>query len=141
MKIINRFTGDTIYEAEAKTMRDLVVAAVRNGVSLEGANLEGADMRGANLRGANLQGADLLGLTCKGLICLGPICKGPIWKGSVLKGPIWLTHASLILAKGQMVISSIFIADWTSHIFWPGVDTSLLQMPGNIGARRVAELR
>lgn len=44
MKIIHRFTGKTVYEAEVETMRDLVVTAVKGGVSLRGANLQGADL-------------------------------------------------------------------------------------------------
>ena len=63
MKIINRFTGGTIHEAEAKTTRELVEMTVEKGISLRGADLEGAYLRWANLEGADLEGADLRG-TC-----------------------------------------------------------------------------
>ena len=59
MKIINRFTGGTIHEAEAKTTRELVEMTVEKGISLRGADLEGAYLRWANLEGADLEGADL----------------------------------------------------------------------------------
>ena len=51
MKIPNRFTGSTIYEADVPTMRELAEKAVREGVSLDGASLDGASPDGASLVG------------------------------------------------------------------------------------------
>ena len=56
-KIISRWTGTTLYEGEAETLRDLVATAVRSD-----ANLRGADLRGANLRDANLRDANLVSI-------------------------------------------------------------------------------
>ena len=53
-QIKHRFTGAIIFEHEAGSRRDAVVAA-RN----SGADLSGADLSVANLSGADLSGADL----------------------------------------------------------------------------------
>ena len=57
MKLLNRFTGETIHEAECANVRDLIVSALAAKKNLSGANLYGADLYGANLSGANLSGA------------------------------------------------------------------------------------
>jgi hypothetical protein len=61
MKIVNRFTGKTIYECECGTMKECLLNALESVASLSGANLYGADLSGADLSGANLSGADLSG--------------------------------------------------------------------------------
>ena len=76
MKILNRFTGRMIHEAEAETMRELVKDAVAKGISLRWANLEGADLRGADLRGANLRGANLEGADLRGANLRGADLRG-----------------------------------------------------------------
>jgi len=53
--IKNRFTGEIIFESEAKTYQD----ANLSGANLSGANLRDTDLCGANLRGADLRGAEL----------------------------------------------------------------------------------
>ena len=54
--------GDIIFALEgAKTVLEVVKAAIEAKKSLSGADLRGADLSGANLRGANLSGADLRG--------------------------------------------------------------------------------
>jgi hypothetical protein len=76
-KILNRFTGSLIFEAEVDGGTESIrlgLAAKRaykggadlRGADLRGANLYGADLRGANLRGANLRGADLYGANLGG---------------------------------------------------------------------------
>lgn len=57
MPIKHRITGKVLFEAEAKTQKELLLKAVSDGADLQGANLEGAYLDGANLRGANLEGA------------------------------------------------------------------------------------
>lgn len=59
MKIINRFTSETIFECAAETMRETILEAVKQGANLTGANLSDADLSRANLTGANLTRADL----------------------------------------------------------------------------------
>jgi len=82
MRIINRFTNETIREVETDTLRgaNLRGADLRGadlcgadlyGANLRGANLCGADLRDADLRDANLCGADLYG--AKNILSIGPI--------------------------------------------------------------------
>ena len=59
MTILNRWTGATIYEDAAETMRETVEAAMESDANLIGADLSGADMRRANLSDADLSGANL----------------------------------------------------------------------------------
>ncbi len=61
MEIKNRFTGNTIYEAEVDSIKILVEMAIEAKANLSEANLSGANLSGANLSGANLSGADLSG--------------------------------------------------------------------------------
>jgi hypothetical protein len=89
VKILNRFTGDTIFEAEAETMRELVAAARKSGANLfgadlSGANLSGADLPGANLPGANLSGADLPGANLSGANLFGADLPGANLPGANL---------------------------------------------------------
>ena len=66
IKITNRRTGKTIFEAEADNLRDAVVLAVKAGASLRGADLSRADLSWAGLSGANLSEADLTGADLSG---------------------------------------------------------------------------
>lgn len=59
MQIRHRHTGQVIFEARARSLKDAVEAAVKKGVDLTFANLRGADLSRANLRGARLGNADL----------------------------------------------------------------------------------
>jgi len=60
MKIVNRFTGNTIIEIADLCGADLF------GADLRGANLREADLREANLCEANLREADLSGANLRG---------------------------------------------------------------------------
>lgn len=67
---IKKPDGSVIWIGSARSWRAAVVAAVREGVSLEGAdlrriNLSRLDLTGANLRGALMDGADLRGCVLK----------------------------------------------------------------------------
>ena len=91
MKILNLYTGETIFECHAETMREIVLEAVKqaanlscadlscanlsdadlsdaylSGANLSDANLSGANLSGANLSGANLSDADLSGANLSG---------------------------------------------------------------------------
>jgi uncharacterized protein YjbI with pentapeptide repeats len=57
-KILNRYTGEVMFEGENKTIRQL---ALENQADLSGANLRSADLRSADLRSADLRSADLSG--------------------------------------------------------------------------------
>jgi hypothetical protein len=59
MKILNRFSGETIFEDNAETMRETVLNALKSDANLYGANLYGANLSRANLYGANLSRANL----------------------------------------------------------------------------------
>ena len=59
--------GDAIFALEgAKTIAEVIVAALAAKKLLRGANLYGADLRGANLYGADLRGSDLYGANLYG---------------------------------------------------------------------------
>jgi len=59
--------GTVIFALEgAKTVLEVVKAAIEAKKSLSGAYLSGADLRGAYLRDANLSGADLIGANLSG---------------------------------------------------------------------------
>ena len=60
-EIKNRWTGVTIYQDEAESLRLLIEAAVKSGANLYGADLSGANLSRADLSGANLSRADLSG--------------------------------------------------------------------------------
>jgi len=59
--ILSRYTGEILYQGDAKTLGDLVGMAVKENANLVGANLVGANLEGANLWVANLVGANLRG--------------------------------------------------------------------------------
>ena len=67
MKIVVWWSADTVlWEGEAGTIGEAVIAALKaaanlTGANLTDANLTDADLRGADLRGADLRGADLWG--------------------------------------------------------------------------------
>lgn len=54
------------FKKENNTLKDTVIEAVKNKVSLRNANLQGINLQGANLQGANLQGAELSGANLQG---------------------------------------------------------------------------
>jgi len=58
MKILNRYTGETIMECANLRHANLRSADLQ-GANLQGANLRNADLRNADLQGANLRNADL----------------------------------------------------------------------------------
>ena len=59
--IKNRYNNSEIFVSTKNNVRDAVIEAVEQAVSLKEANLEGANLRGANLVGANLKEANLVG--------------------------------------------------------------------------------
>ena len=61
MKIINRFTNETIFECEKTTARETVIEAVKKKANLFGVDLRGVDLSEADLREANLSRVILCG--------------------------------------------------------------------------------
>ena len=60
MKILNKYTGETILEIDGDDLRGADLSGVNfRGANLYGANLYEADLYEADLRGANLYGANL----------------------------------------------------------------------------------
>jgi len=106
MKIVNRFSGATIFESAHETMRKTVLAALESdadlsdadlsdaylsdadlsGADLSGADLSGADLRGADLRGAYLSGADLRGADLRDADLSGADLSGANLRGADLSG-------------------------------------------------------
>ena len=56
IKIIHRFTNNTLYACGAENLKEAVEKAVSSGASLVGARLDGASLVGARLDGARLDG-------------------------------------------------------------------------------------
>jgi hypothetical protein len=54
LQIKSRWTGEVLYEGEAKTIRDLIGTALKSRADLYGADLYGADLSGANLYGQHI---------------------------------------------------------------------------------------
>ena len=65
MKILNRYTGETIMECANLRHANLRSADLQ-GANLQGANLRNADLRNADLQGANLRNADLRNANLQG---------------------------------------------------------------------------
>ena len=59
ISIVHKFTGKVLFSLVAQTIKDVVIAAVKQRVDLYGANLSDANLRSADLYGANLSGANL----------------------------------------------------------------------------------
>ncbi|WP_456322188.1 pentapeptide repeat-containing protein [Hydrogenimonas sp.] len=100
MKIIGR-SGATIYEAEARSIKELVESAVKGWVNLkcadlrdanlayvnlDGANLIGADLRGADLIDANLIDANLIDANLRGANLAYANLEGVNFRGADLRG-------------------------------------------------------
>jgi len=66
MKIVNRWSGATIFESAAATTAETVLDAIQSGAYLRGADLRGANLSDADLRGADLRGAYLRGAYLRG---------------------------------------------------------------------------
>jgi hypothetical protein len=84
---IKNIAGDVLFALDgAKTICELVVAAVRVRANLSGANLSGANLRGAYLTGANLRGANLSDAYLSGAYLSGANLRGAYLSGANLRG-------------------------------------------------------
>ena len=78
----------------AESLREAVIAAVREGADLSGADLSGANLRGADLRDADLSGADLSGADLRDADLSGADLRGAYLSGAYLSGA-YLSGADL----------------------------------------------
>ena len=84
---IKTIGGTVLFSLEtAKTVMELVVAAVMAKKDLRGADFRGADLRGADLRGACLTGAYLTGADLRGAYLTGAYLAGAYLTGADLTG-------------------------------------------------------
>jgi hypothetical protein len=105
MKITSRFDGCTLYECDAKTMRETLERAVTAGAYLDGAYLAGAYLDGAyldraslnrayfnraSLNGASLECASLDGASLYGASFNGASLYGASFNGAKIN---WQSHA------------------------------------------------
>ncbi len=107
--IKDRWNGSTLFEREANSLKELLIALVSertnliranliranlSGADLSGAdliraNLSGADLSGTNLSGANLSGADLSGTNLIRANLSGADLSGTDLSGTDLSGADW----------------------------------------------------
>jgi hypothetical protein len=86
MELKNVF-GEVIFALEAaKTVLELVTAAVAARAYLSGADLSGGELRGADLSGADLRGAYLSGAELSGAYLSGAYLSGAYLSGADLRG-------------------------------------------------------
>jgi hypothetical protein len=86
MKILHRWTDAILWEGEAGTVGEAVIAALKSGANLRGANLVGANLVGASLSGANLRGANLVGANLRGANLRDASLRGANLVGASLSG-------------------------------------------------------
>jgi len=60
MEIQHRWTEETIFKSDKRTMRETVEEAIKKGADLYLADLRWADLHGADLHGADLHDAGLI---------------------------------------------------------------------------------
>ena len=87
MHEIKSVSGAVLYRGDsAESLREAVIAAVREGANLSGADLSGANLRDANLSGAYLRGANLRGANLRGAYLSGADLSGANLRGADLSG-------------------------------------------------------
>jgi len=86
MQILSRCTNACLWEGEAATMRDAVIAARKAGVDLRGSVLRGSVLRGVDLTGVDLTGAVLTGSVLTGSVLTGSVLRGADLRGVDLRG-------------------------------------------------------
>jgi hypothetical protein len=105
IKIVSRWNRETvIFETDAESIGDAIIAALAihanlrdadlRGANLSGADLSGADLSGANLSRANLSGADLSGAYLSGANLSGANLSRANLSGANLSGA-YLSSANL----------------------------------------------
>ena len=118
MEIGNRFSGKVIYSGDFKSLKELVLNALSEGVNLKGVNLKGVNLSHANLVGANLSGVNLSGVNL--WQCSGN--RSEI-KSLFISNEYPITYTSECL---QIGCKNYPIADW-----WGFDNKRILSMDGN----------
>ena len=85
MDLLNVY-GSVIFSAAVSTIKELVIAAIKEKKSLTGAGLHWANLAGAVLTGANLTGAVLTGANLTGAVLTGADLTGADLTGANLYG-------------------------------------------------------
>ena len=122
IEIKHRFTQNTLYACDAKTLKGAVEKAVKECANLTGANLTDADLTGANLRGADLEGADLEGANLAGANLEGAYLEGANLEGAYLEGAnmAGANLAGANLAGANLDGEKLYIAPISvTNLDWP----------------------
>ena len=113
MHEIKSVSGAVLYRGDsAESLREAVIAAVREGAYLSDANLSGANLsdanlsgaylRGANLRGANLSDANLRGANLRDANLSGANLSGAYLSDAYLSGGVRLIGARPVVQVGPI---------------------------------------
>ena len=145
MHEIKSVSGVVLYRSDGATsLREAVVAAVREGAYLSGANLRDAYLRGAYLSGAYLSGANLSGADLRGANLSGANLSGAELSGANLSGAD-LIGADLIganLSRANLSGAVLSRADLSRAVL-SGADLSRAVLRDGvrlIGARPVVQV-
>ena len=87
MKILNIYTGESIFDFKCRTKKECLEEAVRQKINLRGANLWDANLRDADLWDADLWDADLQGANLWG----EKLTKNPVCINAGLLWEVWIT--------------------------------------------------
>lgn len=92
MKILNRYTGETIFYFKCRTKKECLEEAARQKINLRDADLRVANLRCADLHDVNLQCADLRGADLQGTNLRGEkLTKNPVYINAGLRWEVWIT--------------------------------------------------
>ena len=102
MMEIKSVSGVVLYRSDGATsLREAVIAAVREGADLRGASLSGANLSCADLRGANLSGAYLSGANLSGADLSGAVLRD----GARLIGARPVVQVGPIGSRGDWLVA------------------------------------
>ena len=109
--------GDVIFSATAKTVKDLVLEAIKHSANLRSADLRSANLFGANLSGANLRSADLRSADLRSADLFSADLRGANLSGADLSGAD-LPAPTIILLASWGEISEQLCADLMEYDCW-----------------------
>ena len=150
MHEIKSVSGVVLYRSDGATsLREAVVAAVREGANLRGAYLSGANLRDANLSGAYLSGANLSGANLRDANLRDADLSGANLRGAYLSGAnlrganlrdAYLSGANL---RGAYLSGANLSGAYLSGAYLRGADLRGANLSGEvrlIGARPVVQV-
>jgi hypothetical protein len=110
IKIIHRFTQDTLYACDAENIKEAAEKAVLSGADLRDANFRGANLVGANLVGANLHGANLVGADLRGANLVGADLRGANLVGAdFLDEQLFITPITIYNLEWPILITAEYM--------------------------------